>query len=279
MAVRTWDGNDATTPYSWSVAGNWVEGSVPVNSDDVVIPAGSAKITAGLNQSSVTLASLVFEDYDQNVGSSTGYLQIGFNSVSAEFRVDLLGGQQFIDVGSSTVSPTINQTGGAASGERAFNLIGSAIGTLVVNGGSVGVAVDASKSATVTTVKVLDGDVWLGENTTVTTVYATGGTIRQQCASTTTEINGATVRTVGTGTIGTLNVYSGLARPDSTGTITTANLYGGTIDASLSKASRTITTLNVLGQSSGDVRTDPDGVTISTLNLPTDRAFSFSVTS
>lgn len=277
MAVRTWDGNDATTPYDWSVAGNWVEGAVPVSTDDVVIPAGSAKITAGLNQSAVTLASLVFEDYQQNIGSSTGYLQIGLSGGSTEFRVDILGGQQFIDVGSSAVSPIINQTGGAASGERAFNLIGSAIATLVINGGSVGIAADAAKSATVTTVKVLDGDVWLGENATVTTLYLTGGNVRQQCATTTTELNGGSVRTVGTGTIGTLNVYGGTIQTESTGTITTANLYGGEIDASSSKASRTITTLNVLGQSSGSVMTDPDGVTISTLNLPTDRKFSLSV--
>lgn len=277
MAVRTWDGNDATTPYDWSVAGNWVEGAVPVSTDDVVIPAGSAKITAGLNQSAVTLASLVFEDYQQNIGSSTGYLQIGLSGGATEFRVDILGGQQFIDVGASTVSPVINQTAGAASGERGFNLIGSAIATLVINGGSVGIAADAAKSATVTTVKVLDGDVWLGENATVTTLYLTGGNVRQQCATTTTELNGGTVRTVGTGTIGTLNVYSGSVQPESTGTITTVNLYSGTINASSTKASRTITTLNVLGQSNSSVMTDPDNVTISTLNLPSDRAFSLSV--
>ena len=274
MAVRTWDGNDATTPYDWSVSGNWLEGSVPVSTDDVVIPSGSAKITAGLNQSAVTLASLVFEDFDQDVGSSTGYLQVG---VSGEVRFDLLGGQQFINLGSSSVSPIVNSSGGATSGQRALNIIGSALSTLVVNGGSVGVALDAAQSATVTTVKVLNGDVWLGENATVTTLYLTGGTVRQQCATTTTELNGGSVRTVGTGTIGTLNVYGGMVQPESTGTITTANLYGGTIDASASKASRTITTLNILAQSIGNIRTDPDGVTISTLNLPTDRKFSLSV--
>ena len=76
MAVRTWDGNDASTPYDWSVAGNWLEGSVPVSADDVILPAGAAKITAGLNQSAVTLSSLVAEDYAEDIGTSAAYLQI-----------------------------------------------------------------------------------------------------------------------------------------------------------------------------------------------------------
>lgn len=274
MAVRTWDGNDATTPYDWSVAGNWLEGSVPVSTDDVILPAGAAKITAGLNQSAVTLNSLVAEDFADDIGSSSTYLQIG---VSGETRLDLNGGQQFIDLGSSAISPIVNSTSGAASGERALNIVGSALTALIVNAGSVGLALQAAKSATCTTVKVLSGNVWLGENATVTNVYVTGGLVRQQCSSTVTEINGGDVVTVGTGTITTCDLYGGIFKPESTGTITTLNQYGGNIEANNSKASRTITTLNVKAQENCSLETDPDCITITNFNLPTDRYFSLSV--
>lgn len=274
MAVRTWDGNDATTPNDWSVTGNWVEGSVPVSTDDVIIPAGSADITAGLNQSAVTLGSLVFERYSGDIGSVSGYLQV---AVSGEFRVDCIGGQQFIDIGASAISPVIDNSAGARSGERGFNILGTAIATLVVNGGSVGVAIAPSDSATVTSVKALGGDVWVGENVTLTNLYAFGGGVRLQCAATLLELNGSKVSTYGTGAITTVTTYDGNFRPMSTGTITTLNAYGGTIDFNKTAASRTVTTLNLSVDSRAAVHTDPDYVTFSTVTLPTDRRFNLSV--
>lgn len=274
MAVRTWDGNDATTPNDWSVTGNWVEGSVPVSTDDVIIPAGSANITAGLNQSAVTLGSLVLERFSGDIGTSSGYLQV---AVSGEFRVDCIGGQQFIDIGASAISPIVDNSAGARSGERGFNILGSAIATLVVNSGSVGVAIAPSDSATVTSVKALGGNVWVGENVTLTNLYAFGGDVRLQCAATLLELNGSRVSSYGTGAITTVTSYSGNFTPMSTGTITTLNVNGGVIDFNRTSAARTVTTLNLTVDSRAVIYTDPDYVTLSTVTLPADRRFNLSV--
>jgi len=113
MAVRTWEGSDNSTPYDWSVAGNWAENSVPVSTDEVVIPAGSQKITAGLNQSAVTLAGLTVErGYDQDIGAADGMLQVG---LSAQATIETSGGQQWFDFGSSNQDIEVIGSGSAAT--------------------------------------------------------------------------------------------------------------------------------------------------------------------
>jgi hypothetical protein len=273
MATRIWSGDDATTPNDWSVTGNWEGGVVPVSTDDVYIPAGSASITAGLNQSAVTLTSLTIEQgFDQNIGSSDGYLQVGTSALS----VDCDGGEQYIDVGASTPSPVIENTGSSSSGTRAFNILGSAIGTLSVNGGSVGVAIAGDETSTVTTIRLLDGDLYVGEGTTLTTLYVSGGAALQGCSSTTTEIHGGSIETIRSGTISTLNVYGGSATPNSSGTITTLNLYGGQCDFTQSGVARTVTTTNVLAYDPADLLTDPEFATLSTITGPTTTPYRLS---
>ena len=266
MAVRTWSGNDSTTPYSWAVAGNWEEGSVPVNSDEVVIPAGSQKITAGLNQSSVTLAGLTIEvGYDQDIGSSTGYLQIG---LSAAASLQTTSGQQFLDFGSSNVNIEVLGSGSASTGQNAINLVGSNLATVSIIGGSVGIATALAKSATVATLRVLGGSVWCGANVTLTTLNLYGGSVLQQCSSTTSTVYGGTLSTKGSGTITTGNLYAGTMRLNSTGTITTLNAYGGSVFLDGSGLARTITTLNANARDPLTLVYDPSVVAISTLNVP-----------
>ena len=266
MAVRTWAGNDATTPYDWSVAGNWEEGSVPVSTDEVVIPAGSQKITAGLNQSAVTLAGLQVErGYDQNIGTSAGYLQIG---LSAAASLQTTAGQQFFDFGSSNVNIEVLGSGSAATGQSAINIIGSNLATVSIISGSVGIATALAKSATVATLRVLGGSVWCGDNVTLTTLNLYGGSVLQQCSSTTSTVYSGTLTTKGTGTITTANLYSGTFTGNSTGTITTLNGYGGSIVLDGSGLARTITTLNANATDPLSIAYDPNVVTISTLNAP-----------
>ena len=266
MAVRTWSGGDATTPYDWSVAGNWQEAAVPVSTDEVVIPAGSQKITAGLNQSSVTLAGLTIEvGYDQNIGSSSGYLQIG---LSAAASIQTTSGQQYLDFGSSNVNVEVLGSGSASTGQNAINLIGSNLATVSIIGGSVGIATALSKSATIATLRILGGSVWCGENVTLTTIDLYGGSVLQQCSSTTSTVYGGTLSTKSTGTITTGNVYDGTLRLNSTGTITTLNAYGGSVFLDGSGLARTITTLNANARDPLTLVYDPSVVTISTLNVP-----------
>lgn len=267
MAVRTWDGNDVTTPYTWSTAGNWVEGVVPVSTDEVVIPSGSAKITGGLNQSAVTLAGFTIErGYDQNIGTSDAPLQV---AISVRAVIETSGGQQWVDFGASNYDVEVLGTGGASTGQRAFNVIGSNLATISVLAGSVGIATPLADSATVATLRVLGGDVWAGDNVSLTTASSYGGSLLQQCASTTTNVYGGTVTTKGTGAITTANVYDGSMFPNSTGTITTFNAYGGSVDFTRSGLARTVTTLNATAQSQLELKLDPNVVTVSTFNDPT----------
>ena len=266
MAVRTWAGNDATTPYDWSVAANWAEGAVPVSTDEVVIPAGSQKITAGLNQSAVTLAGITVEaGYDKDIGSSTGELRV---ALSAPASIQTSGGQQFFDFGASNVNIEVLGSGGASTGQRAVNFIGSNLATVSVVGGSVGIATAPANSATVATLRVLGGNVWIGDNTTLTTVNLYNGTLLQQCGSTTTTVYGGQLTTKGSGTVGTFNIYSGVATLSSTGTITTLNGYGGELDFGGSGLARTVTTLNANATDPLIISFDPNVVTITTLNDP-----------
>lgn len=267
MAVRTWKGSDGTTPYSWAVAGNWEEGAVPVNSDEVVIPAGSQKITAGLNQSSVTLAGLQIEvGFDQDIGTSSGYLQIG---LSAAASIQTTAGQQFLDFGSSNVNVEVLGSGSASTGQNAINVVGSNLATVSIIGGSVGIATPLAKSSTVATLRVLGGSVWCGQNVTLTTLNMYGGSVLQQCSATTSTVYSGTLTTKGSGTITTGNLYAGTMRLNSTGTITTLNAYGGSIFLDGSGLARTVSTLNALARDPLTLVYDPSVVTISTLNEPT----------
>ena len=271
MATRIWSGDDATTPYDWSVTGNWQGGTVPVSTDDVYIPAGSAKITAGLNQSSVSLNSLTIQEgYDRDIGSATGYLQIGTGSLV----IDSAGGQQFIDVGSSAVSPEIRGTGTAGIGARAVNLLGSAIATLSVNAGSVGVAIAGDATSTIATARVLSGDLLLGKGVTLTTLYQRGGSVDQHCASTLSELQGGTLETAGSGAISTVSIFGGTFISNSSGTVTTLNAYGGSVDFNQSSVSRAVVSLNIIANDPVTLMVDEEYMTITNYNEPFTVPFS-----
>jgi hypothetical protein len=262
MAARTWSGS---VSGDWSVTGNWVEGSVPVNGDEVYIPAGSAAITAGLNQSAVTLDWLEIErGYSANIGSKAAYLRVG----TAVLIASPTGGSQFIDIGSSAISPEIRSTGTSSDGTRAFNLKGSAIATLSVLGGGVGVGVDPSVTSTITTVRNLGGNVWIGQGVTLTTLYQTTGDAVLDCAVTTVTMFGGTIEKRYAGTLATANLYNGTLYYSGSGGLTTLNAYGGVLDCRRSGIARTIGTLNAYGQKPFNAYIDPAYLTVTTFARP-----------
>lgn len=263
MAKRTWSGS---VSGSWSVAGNWVEGSVPVNTDDVYIPAGSAAITAGLNQSAVTLGRFEIEDgYSANIGSTSESLQIKATSCVLAPS----GGSQFIDLGNSNINVEVRKTGSSGTGTRALNLRGSNLATVSVLSGSVGIATNPAQTSTVATVRVLGGSVWIGQGVTLTTVNVTSGNVIVDCAATTLTLYSGSLETRYTGAVTTVNVYEGTFFSSSTGTVTTLNAYGGTIDFRRSALARTVTTLTAHASTPVRLYADSAYVTIGTFNRPT----------
>lgn len=218
--------------------------SIPVATDDVRIPAGSASIASGLDQSAVAIVDFIVEEgYTGDIGSSTEYLRIDPD----KFEFGATGGTAYIDVGSaSSLACQIFSTGQPTTGNRGLYLLGSAIGVLNVVGGHVGVAVRAAETATVATARLgaKAASLWLGEGVALTTWQQQDGAGRLRCAATTVLIYDGSLNTEEAGAITTVNQKGGDVVASSTGTVTTWNLYGGSLDLRKSGAARTITTLN-----------------------------------
>lgn len=264
MADKVWVGT--STLGDWSVAANWSPSGVPGAADNVRIPPGSAVITAGLNQSAVALGYVIFEPgYSATVASAAANLQLTCS------RFEFHGtGLAYIDLSASAISASIFNSASAATGLRGLYLKGSALVTVNVLGGKVGLASRPFETATIATVRCVDpkADVWVGSGVSLTTYYQDGGNGELRAAATTVTCYGGVLKTREIGAITTLNANGGEIYPESTGTITTCNCNGGTTDFTGSGAARTVTTLK---QNRGSTLIyDPAVLTITTRAAPDD---------
>lgn len=80
MASTAWTGG--ADDGNWSTAGNW-NPNVPINTNDVTIGVGYVGITAGLNQSAVTAATLTITDNykGDRIGSDSAALQFNTSGI------------------------------------------------------------------------------------------------------------------------------------------------------------------------------------------------------
>jgi hypothetical protein len=265
---------------NYGQASNWgVTNAVPVNSDNVTIggpgPAQqAASILYGLYQETVTIAAFnVLPEFNGNIGRIEDgvnfYLVVDPDSF--DFRGS--GSLNLINLTDAAIAAFIKSSAQPTQGRKALYLKGSALTTVEIAKGSVGIAAFPNETATATTVLVgfdqnqsSDSDVELGSGLTLTTLTQSGGKVLQKCATTTTSVaKGAVWTSEGSGAIGTLNMH-GTGYANSSGTITTLNLYG-TLDLSGDRTARTITTLN---RKPGSVLIRHSGITITTDNKPTD---------
>ena len=250
----------------WNTVSNWLEGSVPGSSDNVLI-TGSNNISYGL----VTGTSL--GGFATQAGSSASVGAVGsplsFTCTSFYWSCS---GTSCINIGSSAISPRIVNTANATAPSCGLYLIGSAMVKVYVEGqSSVDLASTPGVTSTATTVQLVGTQsprVRCGSGLTLTNFNcdsaATGTEIA--CAVTSATIEGGTVSTAGTGTIGTLNVNGGSVYCNSTGTITTANVNdGGKLDMTQSQIARTITTANL--SRGATLLYDPGVITVTTLAI------------
>jgi hypothetical protein len=270
VANKTWL---LTSTGDLNVSGNWSPSGVPSATDNVRFPAGSPAITASLtslNTSTLSgaLGTVVFEEgFTGAVGTSSTNMQFTCT------RFDFSGtGIAYIDLEASSIAPQVFTTAGAGAGSRGLYLKGSALTTLNVEGGSVGIAYRSGETSTVATIRCYgpSADVVAGSGTTLTTFYQTAGTSVIRCAATTVTCYGGTLKTTEAGAITTLNVRGGIVYPESTGTITTLNAIGGTTNFRNSGAARTVTTLSQDVSPGGisQVNYDPAVVTVTNLSAP-----------
>jgi len=290
-------------PNDWSTAANWSGGAVPVAADDVIIADSTVNICWGLDQSSVTLASVTIEaTYTGKIGldrtafatSADGDTQ---NTSKAEYREDYLKiGADAIDIGVHTgpgtpagsqrlkISNTkagasttqVHRTASAASesGQPPVRLLAAnSAADIIVRGGIVGIAVDEpGETATVGDLSISAGSLYVGDGCTLSTLTLDGGTCLLRAAATvaTVNANSGTLTTDGDYGITTLTVNGATVYANNTpatgSAITTANLTSGTLDTTQTTTTRTIATLNLTG---GSLVANPGDLSITTLNPPT----------
>jgi hypothetical protein len=237
----------ASGPAFWSEKQNWSTGAVPAGGDDVVIQNSSAGILYGLDQQSVTLASL---SIDQSFTGTIGlartnpsgyveyrgtYLQIKATTVTIGAGSGAGSGRIKLDTGSGQCAIQVHNSGSPAEqGVKSILWKGThASNTVTVNKGSFGAAVFAGEAATIATLKqgfrtnvAGDSDVLLGGGCTLTTITKTGGSLEVNSGFTTLAHSaGETV--IAAGTPATLSITGGAVRYKTAGTYTQASVASG----------------------------------------------------
>jgi len=261
MADKLWIGNGTASSGNygdWSQADNWSPSGVPVASDNVRFSAEHTQaVTAGLNQSSITLGDLIIEDgYSGKIGTNTAPLQIGVTTFEYAGR----GDSAFLDIAASSVNPVIHNTGSSTTGKVGLHIKGSAMGTVVVMAGSVGLGSLHGTSATVTTLRVTGGSVEIGSGSTVTNIYSFGGSVTTRTNITDCNVNGGTVTAREQAAITTLDLEDGTVNFNSEATWATVNVNGGRLSIGAG-SNKTITNLTL--EPGGELIYYPSNLTLS----------------
>ena len=275
-------------PNDWSVAKNWDTGTVPVNGDDVIIENSTVPITHGLDQSAVTLASLIIKlSYTGRIGLKERefattpdglttintkveyrdqYLKIGATvlEIGENFSNKSQAGSTLIkiDLGSVLSAVVIHQTGSSSFESKlpAIQLLGTnASNNMQVRSAraSVGIAVHGFEVSTFLDIdigsNVSGGGIILGLGVTLTNWSQKSGRHFIEAAGTITKISilGGTLTTEGDFTITTVDIGEG------------ATYFANHIKT----AGNAITTLNFLGISIVDTTRNSEARTFVTVNL------------
>lgn len=246
MAQKTWTG---AVSGDWSAAGNWESTAVPIAGDDVRIPAGSPDIDAGLNQSAVALGDVIVEEgYTGTIGYSTNnvhtYLQIDPD------RFEFAGtGEARIDLGAAAIAALVKNAGSGGTGTHGLYLKGTALTSLSVGGGDVGIASVHGSTSTVTKVDVVNdsASLTIGEGCLFTTaaVHAGTATIRSGSTLATLNVYGGDVAVEEVSPLLNVNVYAGDLDLNTTGTVTNLNCHGGDTSMLQSGSTRVVTTATI----------------------------------
>lgn len=226
MATRTWTGD---TDGDWDTAGNWSEGAVPIDADDVYITSGSVSID-GFDASATELTSLtVGSSYTGTIGSSGTKLKIDattFNFAGAsDAYIDDSIFTNLIVQSTSPSNTALNLSNVTITNLRVFG----GFGTVTVSSGSITTKIEQI-GADAVTLNIAD-DLTIGGSCTLT---VDSGTLQlNQAVPTITVFGGMVDIQLDSGTITTLNQYGGRIRwiPTASCTITALNLYSGLFDS------------------------------------------------
>ena len=255
----------ASGPNCLNVATNWSGGAVPANTDDVVFEYSDIDLLYQLDALAAISADVVSikSTFTGNIGlprtNENGYaeyrpryLQLGANTVTIGEGTGAGSSRVQLDLCNTT--PTINVYNMAQTLEKGINpllIINTAANTILnVNKGSVGIAINAGETSTITTMNigsinniVGDSTVDCGSGTTLGTIVKLGGAVTFESNVTTLTQHAGTSTILGAATATTITINDGTLEDRSSGTFTTVNLHG-IYDKRKSTAAKTCTNFN-----------------------------------
>lgn len=255
-------------PNFWSVAANWIEGSVPVTGDDVVIDGGPS-VLYGLDQSAVTLATLTIglnfpaaSEVGLPANTSPANPAAGYPEYRAQrlkvgatvVTVETTSRRVRLDLTPASTTVTVRETGQAqVANEDALDLAAAATATVHVLKGQVGVNNQTGDSGTVASLNVsfranesADAAVRCGAACVVTALNQSGGTVTLQNGAAAIVKSAGTLTLAG-GAVTTLTNRGGTVYHDGAGTITTLNNLATFLRRGFRAA--TVTNTNLYGRS------------------------------
>jgi hypothetical protein len=246
MATRTWNGggNDG----DWDNTSNWEGGNKPGASDDVVIAVGADAIVDGLDQSSITVASLSIT-FGQNIGTAAASLEI---NVSGECLVAGRGSSYKIDGDIGVLKIQLPPS-------SECSLVGGTTTSCDLVSGNL--AIEAN--ATVTSMFVNGGSATALAGTVFTALTVNSGSMDSTRGATTAYVASGRLIAKGSGAWATAFLFmGGIFDIRTSGTIGTLNANSGsTTLIKNSTVQPTVTTLNQRG--TADVQKNAAGITLS----------------
>lgn len=246
------------TSVSYNTTTNWLDNLVPVATDRVRLTSGAANsLETNLNQSAVAIASFIQDmGFTKGVGTLVAGVRTSLQLNCALITLGLApvtgspggSGRIYLDMAAiATVISVMNSNNTPSdTGQTPIHLLGTSM-TLNVNGGVVGVALNAGEVSTLTALSVDGGAIALGASVTPTAMTAYSGTIISAStitAPTVTLYSTANYVFNGAATHTAIQSYKGSTiKFNGTGTITAMNL-GGLLDLSGGMGIVTITNMN-----------------------------------
>lgn len=245
----------AQSPKHWNVADNWSGGAVPVNGDDAVVDLQDAEIFWGLDQSAVTLNSLItsglshriglpdlnasgyveYLDRDLKIGVTTGRYGVGDGPGPARLRINF---------GAVQTSAELCRSGnGEIQGLPAVLFSGSNANNVYdIVTGYAGIVYDPATTGAASSIRIGPGAVVVtGPGLSTVPTVKNAGTLTMQTGTSSFTQSGGAAALKGTGAHAAIVVNNGVLSYESAGTATAVTVGPGTIDASVDPSARTFT--------------------------------------
>jgi hypothetical protein len=251
----------ANGPNFWDSVNNWGASAIPADADVIFLDNSDVDILYGLLQSAIEPAAMyIAMSYTGQIGlpetNQDGtpyleyrpqYLQIGPLILEIGAGVGTGSGRIKIDSTSDPCALTVLNSGSSIDELPAIIWKGTNAGnTLVMYGGTLGIAIFGSEVATLATFVVNGGVLTLGAGVTLSGALVVNGgtvTINSAIAGSLT-VNGGQVTINGTGAVAQLTIRSGRVIYNTNGTLGGATIVSGDGVLDFGEDSRTLTVTN-----------------------------------